>query len=225
VSGGGWGTVFGELIPLALVVAASPVSIIPAVMLVLQSDRPRPTGLAFLVGWTVGLIATTAVFVQLPRLLDGFDQPAPRWSAWVRIAAGAVLIALGVWRWATRHRSTAPPSWLNRLSRVTPIAAFALGAGLILVNPKVLLMNAAAGLVIGTAAWGLAGTWLAVVYYSALAASTVAVPTLAYVVAGDRVDRALKRLKDWMERQHAALMAGILLAVGLLLLFTGFRAL
>jgi threonine/homoserine/homoserine lactone efflux protein len=143
----------------------------------------------------------------------------------VRIAAGAVLIALGVWRWATRHRSTAAPSWLNRLSRVTPVAAFALGAGLILVNPKVLLMNAAAGLVIGTAAWGLAGTWLAVVYYSALAASTVAVPTLAYVVAGDRVDRALKRLKDWMERQHAALMAGILLAVGLLLLFTGFRAL
>jgi threonine/homoserine/homoserine lactone efflux protein len=225
VSGGGWGAVFAELIPLALVVAASPVSIIPAVMLVLQSDRPRPTGLAFLVGWTVGLIATTAVFVQLPRLLDGFDQPAPRWSAWVRIAAGAVLIALGVWRWATRHRSTAAPSWLNRLSRVTPVAAFALGAGLILVNPKVLLMNAAAGLVIGTAAWGLAGTWLAVVYYSALAASTVAVPTLAYVVAGDRVDRALKRLKDWMERQHAALMAGILLAVGLLLLFTGFRAL
>ncbi|HKP43973.1 hypothetical protein [Mycobacterium sp.] len=29
-------------------------------------------------------------------------------------------------------------------------------------------MNAAAGLVIGTAAWGLPATWLAVVYYSAL---------------------------------------------------------
>jgi threonine/homoserine/homoserine lactone efflux protein len=163
--------------------------------------------------------------VQVPRLLDGLDQPAPRWSAWVRIVAGAVLIAIGVWRWATRHRSTAAtPSWLNRLSRITPIAAFALGFGLIVVNPKVLLMNAAAGLVIGTAAWGLPGTWLAVVYYSALAASTVAIPTLAYVVAGDRVDRALKRLKEWMERQHAMLMASILLAVGLLLVFTGFRA-
>jgi len=91
--------VFGELVPLALVVAASPVSIIPAVVLILQSDRPRPTGLTFLVGWTAGLIATTAVFVQVPRLLDGLDQPAPRWSAWVRIAAGAVLIAFAMRRW------------------------------------------------------------------------------------------------------------------------------
>jgi hypothetical protein len=62
------------------------------------------------------------------------------------------------------------------------------------------------------------------VYYSALAASTVAVPTLAYVVAGERVDPALERLKGWMERQHATLMAGILLVVGLLLIVTGFRA-
>jgi hypothetical protein len=221
---GGWGTVFGELVPLALVVALSPVSIIPAVMLVLQSDRPRPTGLTFMLGWATGLVATTGVFVQVPRLLDGFDQPAPRWAAWVRIAAGAVLIALGVWRWAVRHRSTAVPSWLNRLSRITPIGAFALGIGLIVVNPKVLVMNAAAGLVIGTAAWGMPATWLAVGYYSALAGSTVAAPILAYVVVGERVDPALKRLKDWMERQHATLMAGILLVVGLLLLATGIRA-
>jgi len=49
----------------------------------------------------------------------------------MRIAAGAVLIAFAVWRSVTRHRSTAAPSWLNRMSRVTPVAAFALGAGLI----------------------------------------------------------------------------------------------
>ena len=42
-----------ELIPLALVVALSPLSIIPAV-LVLHTPRPRPTGLAFLpAGWSV----------------------------------------------------------------------------------------------------------------------------------------------------------------------------
>ncbi len=40
-----WGSVFAELIPLALVVALSPLSIIPAV-LVLHSPRPRPAGLS-----------------------------------------------------------------------------------------------------------------------------------------------------------------------------------
>ena len=56
---GNWGSVLIELIPLALVVALSPLSIIPAV-LVLHTPRPRPTGLAFLAGWLVGLFALTA---------------------------------------------------------------------------------------------------------------------------------------------------------------------
>ena len=47
------------LIPLALVIALSPLTIIPAV-LVLQAPRPRPTGLAFLGGWLLGLVALTA---------------------------------------------------------------------------------------------------------------------------------------------------------------------
>jgi hypothetical protein len=216
--------VFGQLIPLALVVALSPLTIIPAIVLVLQSDRARSTGLAFLSGWLCGLAATTAVFVQLPRLLDVFNRPAPAWAAWVRIAVGVALVAFAGWRWVTRHRVTKQPAWLNRLSRMTPVGAAAIGFGLILVNPKVLVMNAAAGLAIGTAGWGVAGTWLAVAYYTVLAGSTVLIPILAYAIAGQRVDHQLVRLKQWMERQHAALMAGFLAVVGLLLVYTGIRA-
>jgi len=59
---GSWGSVLATLIPLALVIALSPLSIIPAV-LVLHAARPRPTGLAFLGGWLLGLAALTAIFV------------------------------------------------------------------------------------------------------------------------------------------------------------------
>ena len=103
---GSWAAVLGQLIPLALVVAMSPLTIIPAIVLVLQSDRARPAGLAFMFGWLVGLAATTAVFVQLPRLLDGINRPAPTWAAWVRIAVGIALLALALWRWLTRHQVT-----------------------------------------------------------------------------------------------------------------------
>ena len=44
----------GTLVPLGLVIALSPITVIPAV-LVLQAPRPRPTGLAFLGGWVLGL--------------------------------------------------------------------------------------------------------------------------------------------------------------------------
>ena len=216
--------VLGQLIPLALVVALSPLTIIPAIVLVLQSDRARPTGLAFLSGWLLGLAATTAVFVQLPRLLDGLNRPAPTWAAWVRIAVGIALVAFGVWRWATRHQVTKQPAWVSRLTRMTPAGAGVIGLGLILVNPKVLVMNAAAGLVIGTAGVGGPGAWLAVAYYTVLAGSTVLLPILAYAVAGERVDHQLERVKQWMERQHAVLMGGFLAVVGLLLVYTGIRA-
>jgi Sap, sulfolipid-1-addressing protein len=211
--------------PLALVVAMSPLTIIPATVLVLQSDRARPTGVAFMFGWLVGLAVTTAVFVQLPRLLEGLNRPAPMWSAWVRIAVGAALVALGMWRWLTRHQVTKQPAWLNGLSRMTPLGAGAIAVGLILVNPKVLVMNAAAGLVIGTASLGVPGTWLAVAFYTVIAGSSVLGPILAYAVAGERVDHQLERLKQWMERQHAVLIAGFLATVGLLLVYTGIRAL
>jgi hypothetical protein len=221
---GSWAVVLGQLIPLALVVALSPLTIIPAIVLVLQSERARATGLAFLSGWLLGLAATTAVFLQLPRLLDGLNRPAPTWAAWVRIAVGIALVAFGVWRWVTRHRATKQPAWLNRLSKLTPVGAAAIGVGLILVNPKVLVMNAGAGLVIGTAGLGVAGAWLAVAYYTVIAGSSVLVPILAYAVAGDRVDDQLERVKQWIERQHAVLMAGFLAVVGLLLVYTGIRA-
>ena len=67
---GDWGSVLTELIPLALVVALSPLSIIPAV-LVLHTPRPRPTGLAFLAGWLLGLAGVDG---HLPRGV----QPARR---------------------------------------------------------------------------------------------------------------------------------------------------
>jgi threonine/homoserine/homoserine lactone efflux protein len=221
---GGWAAAFGQLIPLALVVAMSPLTIIPAIVLVLQSERARATGLAFMAGWLLGLAATTAVFVQVPRLLDGLNRPAPTWAAWIRIAVGIALIAFGGWRWLTRHRVTKQPAWVSRLSRLSPAGAGAVGVGLILINPKVLVVNAAAGLVIGTAGLGAPGAGLAVAYYTVIAGSTVLLPILAYAVAGERVDHQLERIKQWMERQHAVLMAGFLAAVGLLLVYTGIRA-
>ncbi|RDH80575.1 GAP family protein [Mycolicibacterium moriokaense] len=214
----------GELIPLALVVALSPVSIIPAVVLVLHTDHPKPTGLAFMSGWLFGLAALTAVFVAVPHLVDGLGRQSPPWAPWVRIGIGVLLVALAVGRWVTRRRTTAAPAFLNRLSRITPSSAGVIGFGLVLANPKVLVVNAAAGLIIGTSAVGL-GVWAAVAFYTVLAGATVIAPILAYVIAGQRVDRQLEQARDWMGREHATVTAIILAVVGVVLAYTGIRAL
>ncbi len=203
---GNWGSVLTELIPLALVVALSPLSIIPAV-LVLHSPRPRPTGLAFLAGWLFGLAVLTAIFVEVSNLMGGVGNKPPGWASWLRVVIGAALIVFGVFRWLTRKRSAHSPRWMQSMSKITPLRAAGMAAVLTVANPKVLFICAAAGLAIGTAGLGSTGVWIAELWYVLVAASTVAIPILAYAVSGDRLDLPLTRLKDWMERQHATLVA------------------
>lgn len=217
------GSVLTELIPLALVVALSPLSIIPAV-LVLHSPHPRPTGLAFLAGWLVGLAALTAIFVEVSNLFGALDEP-PTWASWLRIVVGAALIVFGIYRWFTRAKSEHSPKWMQSLSKLTPPRAAAAGAVLTVVNPKVLFICVAAGLAIGSAGLGQPGVWAAGLYFVIFAGSTVALPILAYAVSGERLDPALARLKDWMERNHATLVAAILVVIGLLVLYKGIHAL
>ena len=212
-----------ELIPLALVVALSPLSIIPAV-LVLHTPHPRPAGLAFLAGWLIGLAALTIVFVEISGLFGDLGTP-PGWASWLRIVIGAALIVFGVYRWLTRKRSAHTPAWMQRLGKLTPARAGLAALALTVVNPKVLFICAAAGLAIGTAGLGSAHIWIAVIWYVAVAASTVAIPILAYAVSGDRLEGALQRLKEWMEEQHATLVAAILIVIGLLVLYKGIHGL
>jgi threonine/homoserine/homoserine lactone efflux protein len=209
-----------ELIPLALVVALSPLSIIPAV-LVLHAPNPRPTGLAFLVGWVVGLAVLTSVFVEVSSLLGGDRGAPPSWASYLRIVVGAALIAFGVYKWLTRKRSEHSPKWMSSFATITPQRALVTALVLVVVNPKVLFMCAAAGLAIGTEGLSRTGVILGVVYYVVVAASTVALPILAYAVSGDRLDEPLNRLKDWMEAQHATLVAAILVVLGLMVLYKG----
>ena len=208
---GNWGSVLTELIPLALVVALSPLTIIPAV-LVLHTPRPRPTGLAFLAGWLFGL-------------MGGLGDKPPGWASWLRIVIGAALIVFGVFRWFTRKRSAHTPGWMQSMSKFTPLRAALAAMALTVVNPKVLFICAAAGLAIGTAGLRAPGAWGAVAWYVVVAGLTAAIPILAYAVAGDRLDGPLTRLKDWMERQHATLVAVILIVIGLLVLYKGIHGL
>lgn len=218
-----WGAVLTELIPLALVVALSPLSIIPAV-LVLHTARPRPTGLAFLAGWVLGLAALTTLFIGVSGLLGGMNSQPPAWASWLRIGIGAALIAFGVYRWLTRHSKPHQMPGTRHITEAGPAKALVVGAALTVVNLKVLFICAAAGLAIGTAGLG-SGVWGAEAAYIVIAASTVALPILAYTVSGDKLDPALVKLKAWMEKHNAALVAAILVVIGLMVLYKGIHRL
>jgi hypothetical protein len=221
---GSWGSVLTTLIPLALVVAISPLSVIPAV-LVLQAPHPRPTSLAFLGGWLLGLAALTAIFVASSGALGGLHGKPPAWASWLRVVLGVALIGFGIYRWLTRHGHTESPKWMRSFATLTPGKAALTGLVLVIVRVEVLIMCALAGLAIGTSGLGVVSNWVLAAIFVAVAASTVAVPVLAYAGAGDRLDEPMARLKDWMEKNNAALLAAILVLIGVMVLYNGVHAL
>jgi hypothetical protein len=219
------GSVLTGLIPLALVTALSPLSIIPAV-LVLDTPRPRPTSLAFLGGWVLGLIALTALFVAGSGALGNLHKAPPTWASWLRVVLGSALIAFGIYRWFTRDgSSTESPRWMRSFSSLTPTRAGAAGAVLTMVRLEVLIVCLVAGVAIGTAGLRVAGEWICAAVFVAVSASTVAIPILAFAGAGHRLDDALARLKDWMQKNNAALLAAVLIVIGLMVLYKGIDAL
>ncbi|SPM39026.1 Threonine/homoserine/homoserine lactone efflux protein, partial [Mycobacterium numidiamassiliense] len=221
---GSWSSLLTTLIPLALVNAVSPLTIIPAV-LVLHAPRPRPAGLAFLGGWVLGLAAQTALFVAGSGALGGMHKSPPTWASWLRVVLGSALILFGIYRWLTRHRHTESPKWMRSFDTISPRRAAITGLVLTVVRVEVLALSLAAGLAIGTGELDDVGEVWAGLFYVALSASTVAVPILAYAAAGHRLDNFLERLKEWMEKNNAALLAGILILIGLMVLHNGIRAL
>jgi len=215
----------GEITALAMVVAFSPFSVLPAIALVVHSARPRPTGLAFICGWLAGKAAITTLFVAVPRLLHGLQGSPPHWTAWLRVVLGVVFITGGLWYWRKPTKDVAAPGWVTRIKNITPSAAAAVGISLTVVNPKVVLACAAAGFAIGAAALNapVTGGWIT--YFTLLAGSTAALPILAYMVWSHRVERALERFGTWMTRNQPAITVVVLVSVGAALLLNGLRAL
>ncbi len=220
---GSWGSLLATLIPLALVIAVSPLTIIPAV-LVLHSPRPRPTSLAFLGGWVLGLAALTAVFTAGSGLFGGLHKSPPHWASWTRVVLGSALILFGIYRWLTRHRESDTPRWMRAFDTITPRRAGLTGL-VTVVRLEVSIMCLAGGLAIGTSSLGVAGKWVLATVFVVLSASTAALPILGYLSAGDRLEDQLTKLKDWMESNHLGMLAAVLILIGLMVLYNGISAL
>jgi threonine/homoserine/homoserine lactone efflux protein len=218
------GQVIGDLLPLAVGVAISPIPII-AVILMLLAPKAGGTSAGFLAGWVVGIVAATTVFLLLAGTLDLGSSGEPSAAAsWVKLGLGALLLLLAARQWRSRPAPGAEPAlpkWMTAIDGFTPGKAAGLGLALSAVNPKNLLMCVAAGTTI--AAGGLSGgqdAW-AVAIFTLIAACTVAVPVAAYAIGRKRMAGPLESLHTWLTAHNGAVMATLLLVIGVVLIGRG----
>jgi threonine/homoserine/homoserine lactone efflux protein len=214
--------VIGDMLPAALGIALSPFPVV-GVILVLGSEHARRSGPAFAIGWLVGLSALTLLSVAV---FAGTDTESS-WStvlAWVRVAIG-VLLLWAAWRkWATRPRSADEvelPGWMASIDALEPARAFGLGAALGGVNPKNIAFTLAGTSAISQA--GLEGldALVAGAIYVALASAFVVGAVVVHLVGGQRAERPLAAVKDFMLTNNAVIMMVVLALLGVKILGDG----
>ena len=216
--------VIGQILPLALGVAISPIPIIAAILMLL-SPRARATSVGFLAGWVLGIAVAVTVFTLLSSLLPGPDSDASKpVQGIIKIVLGLLLIAVGAKQWQGRPRGEAAPAmpkWMSAIDTLTAVKSFGLGFLLSAVNPKNLIMAIGAGVFIGGGALYTSADIITIVVFTVIAASTVAIPVVAYLAAADRMSAPLEALHQWLLHENAVVMAVLLAVIGVVMIGKG----
>jgi threonine/homoserine/homoserine lactone efflux protein len=216
--------VIGEILPLAIGIAISPIPIIAAILMLL-SPKAKGTSVGFMLGWVVGILVSVTVFTLLSTVVpsdDGSESSPIRGI--IQILLGVALLFLALRQWRSRPKpgeEAALPKWMSAVDAMTAGKAFGLGFLLAAVNPKNLLMGASAGVTIGSASLDTASTAIVIVVFTLIAAASVTIPVIAYLIASKRMAGPLESLRTWLVHNNATIMAVLLLVIGFVVIGKG----
>lgn len=214
------GAVIGDLLPLAVGVAVSPIPIIAAILMLL-SKRAGSTSVGFALGWLAGIVVATTIFVLLAGAISTSDDGPSTSSSVIKLVLGVLLLAVGVRQWRGRTGEHATPKWMAAIDDLTAVKSLGLAFALAAINPKNLLMCAAAGVTIGGASLSAEQQIGSIAVFTVIAASTVAIPVIGYLVAAQRLRAPLDALKQWLQTNNATVMAVLILVIGVVLIGKG----
>lgn len=213
--------VVAEILPLALVVAISPINIIPVILL-LFTERPLVNSFSFLIGFLVGVGGALVACVAIAETVDLSPSSGhSTWVAWLKLVLGVYLFVAAVQKFRGRPRAGeegAMPKWMDGIAAFgsgrSLMAGLALGAA----NPKNVVMGLAAAASIASFTLPKGQLVAAIAIYVFVAALGLAVPILTTVWLGARSREVLDGWKAWLNQNNATVMSVVFLVFAVVLL-------
>jgi Sap, sulfolipid-1-addressing protein len=198
-----------DLLLIALGIALEPIPI-TAFILVLSAENGTIKGLAFILGWLACLVVVIAAVI----LATGNNPPKPQTAPStavlaVKLAAGTALILFALRRRRRMSRPRKPPAWMARLDRLSLWAAAGLAAFL---QPWALVAAGAA--TVAQAKLSTAGSYLALMFFCLLAASSFLYLELYAAFAPAAAGARLQRLRAWLDTHQDQMIIVICLLLG-----------
>lgn len=220
--------VIGAILPLAVVVALSPLNVLPAVLL-LFTRRPLTNALAFLVGFAAGV----AVVLWLLTWLGGAIGVAAgtghaRWPGILKLALGAYLLYAAVQKFRGRPKPDEEgslPAWMNGIGGYEPGRSLGAGTALGALNPKNVVMALASGAALAAGGLSVGQQVAAGAVYVFVAVLGVAAPIVVMLSLGERAHDVLESWNVWLRHNNATVMAVLFVTFGVVLIGQGIAGL
>jgi hypothetical protein len=213
---------FSLSLPIALGVAASPMTIL-ALMILLMTPRALPNAYSFLLGWFIGLFLVGGLVLLSPGLNHYTSGPTPV-AGWIRIGLGSlfllitILIAKDLPR---KGKAKDPPRWMEKVDSYGPKQAFNVGLFLSIMNFKNAAMVASGAVVI--AAGGLS-SWneiILLIIFCLIASLGVLFPVAIYLLFRSVVEAVFAKMKIWLQRYSSLILMIVLIVFGAWSLYRG----
>jgi hypothetical protein len=208
-----------NLVVLGLAVAASPLPILAAVLMMASSQRIRGA-VALASGWFVSIGASCAAVMILGDSIPKTDgHPNPKILGLADIAFGVLVgfFAVREWRKFRRNPDASIPKWLDKVGSMSIVFAFGLG---LFLPPTVLAF--AAGSEIARQQLDMSAEWIAVLVFSLIGSIGVVTPILIVASQPSKSRRRLSTWQEWLQGHWQevlvillALIAGYLMAKGI----------
>ncbi|EPD3685896.1 GAP family protein [Listeria monocytogenes] len=208
------GSAFSAILSPAVGILISPFPIV-GLILILLSNKARINSIFYTVGWIVGNIAIffIGLFLMSSAVSSSGDQSTL--VKVVLIVLGALLILLGAHDFTKRPKKgeqAATPKWFEKMSNIKPGGAMMFA---FVVNPKNMLLSLTAGVSVGALNLSGGQETTATIIFGIIACCSIYIPTIAFLLAGSKLNNALDSTRKWLIQNNSVIMAVLFLFIGL----------
>lgn len=221
-------SIIADLLPFIIGSAVVPLQIIVVTLLLTSEKRGPLKAIAFVLGMTVARLVQGVLFGLV--LTGGSGDPADAGNSGVVKATaltvlGLLLLITAYKKWAKEPDPDAPPpKWLAMLDGLTPVRALLVGAGFVLIAPKLWVFILGAISAIGEAQLDQPESTRTFLLFILLAQSLLLIPIAIRLLIPRRAKTLLASLAEWLKRYNDPIVIAISLIFGVLFLYQGISA-
>ena len=220
------GSAIVSLLPFIIGSALVPVQIIIDILLLKNPKQGLLKAFAYVGGMTTlrllqglifGLILTNSVAASTQE--DSGRSPI---VSTLLLVLGILLLVTAYKQWRKDDDPDAPPpKWLTMIDSISPLKAFGLGFGLLLIGGKFWVFTLGAIGIIGQAQLGQPSSTVAYLLFILLAESLLLIPILIRIIIPKQSVSLLEKTSAWLTRYNRSIIIIVSLVFGLIFLYQG----